>query len=236
MAEYHLTTPVSEEDARKLKAGDTIYLSGTVFTARDEAHMELIAHKGIPGFDMTGLGLYHCGPVMKKIPVQGSEKEREGERKGEMEKNDVKMEGGNGEDIRKEEEPDEKWVVVSAGPTTSFRMETLEPGFLDLFDVKVIIGKGGMGPLTLEALRKHTAVYVSFTGGAGALAAKGLGEVKDVHYLEELGMPEAVWVFEAREFGPLVVSMDSHGNSLYVDVNAETERNMKRILRSKGLE
>ena len=246
MAEYHLTTPVSEEDVRKLKAGDTIYLSGTVFTARDEAHMELIAHKGIPGFDMTGLGLYHCGPVMKKIPVQGGEKEgkkkeemvrqdsekekeREGERKGEMEKNDVKMEGGNGEELN------EKWVVVSAGPTTSFRMETLEPGFLDLFDVKVIIGKGGMGPLTLEALRKHTAVYVSFTGGAGALAAKGLGEVKDVHYLEELGMPEAVWVFEARKFGPLVVSMDSHGNSLYVDVNAETEKNLQRILKSKGL-
>ena len=198
MAEYHLSTPLNDKDIERLKAGDTIYLSGTVFTARDEAHMELIAHKGIPGFDMTGLGLYHCGPLMKK-DVSGT------------------------------------WSVVSAGPTTSFRMETLEPGFLDLFDVKVIIGKGGMGPLTLEALRKHTAVYVSFTGGAGALAAKGLGEVKDVHYLEELGMPEAVWVFEARKFGPLVVSMDSHGNSLYVDVNAETEKNLQRILKSKGL-
>lgn len=199
MAEYHLSTPLKDEEIAQLRAGDTIYLSGTVFTARDEAHMELIAHKGIPGFDMTGLGLYHCGPVMKQ-------------------------------------DDSGTWSVVSAGPTTSFRMETLEPPFLDLFEVKVIIGKGGMGPLTLEALRKHTVVYVSFTGGAGALAAKGLGKVKEVHYLEELGMPEAVWVFEAKEFGPLVVSMDTHGKSLYDGVNQHTKGNLDRILHEKGLD
>jgi tartrate/fumarate subfamily iron-sulfur-dependent hydro-lyase beta chain len=213
MTEYHLSTPLSNEDISQLRAGDTIYLSGTVFTARDEAHMELIEHKGIPGFDMTGLGLYHCGPVMKQ------------------EDPEVPEAGGLPSDAGHD-----NWCVVSAGPTTSFRMETLEPPFLDLFGVKVIIGKGGMGPLTLEALRKHTVVYVSFTGGAGALAAKGLGRVKDVHYLEELGMPEAVWVFEAKEFGPLVVSMDSHGHSLYSDVNAGTMKNLTRILTEKGLD
>jgi len=197
MAEYHLATPLRDEAISKLKAGDTIFLSGTVFTARDEAHMELLEDKGIPGFDMTGLGLYHCGPVMKQ---------EEG-----------------------------KWKVVSAGPTTSFRMETLEPDFLDMFPVKLIIGKGGMGPLTLNALKKHNVVYVSFTGGAGALAARGLGDVKDVFYLEKLGMPEAVWVFEAREFGPLVVSMDAHGNSLYSEVNRKTRENLDRILKEKGL-
>ena len=192
MAEYNLGTPLDEEAISRLKAGDIIYLSGTVFTARDEAHMELLKHGDIPGFDMTGLGLYHCGPVMQQ---------REG-----------------------------KWNIISAGPTTSFRMETLEPEFLDKFNVKVIIGKGGMGPLTLAALKKNNVVYVSFTGGAGALAAKGLGEVKTVYYLEELGMPEAVWVFEARNFGPLVVSMDAHGNSLYDDVNARTKENLERML------
>ncbi len=193
MPEYHLTTPISDDDIFKLNAGDTIYISGIVFTARDEAHMELIEHKGIPGFDFTGLGLYHCGPVMKQ--------------------NDC------GE-----------WCVVSAGPTTSYRMETLEPPFLDLFGVKVIIGKGGMGPLTIEALKKHNVVYASFTGGAGALAAKGLGTVKEVHYLEELGMPEAVWVFEAVEFGPLIVTMDSKGVSLYDGVNEKAADNVKRIV------
>ena len=197
MAEYHLRTPLGDEDIKKLTAGDTIFLSGTVFTARDEAHMELLEDKGIPEFDMTGLGLYHCGPVMKQ--------------------------------------EDGKWKVVSAGPTTSFRMETLEPDFLDMFPVKLIIGKGGMGPLTLKALEKHNVVYVSFTGGAGALAARGLGEVKDVFYLDKLGMPEAVWVFEAREFGPLVVSMDAHGNSLYSEVNRKTRENLDRILKERNL-
>jgi len=192
MSEYNLRTPIDEETISNLRAGDIIYLSGTVFTARDEAHMELLEHGDIPGFDMTGLGLYHCGPVMQ--------------------------------------EKDGKWKIISAGPTTSFRMETLEPAFLDMFNVKLIIGKGGMGPLTLEALKKHNVVYVSFTGGAGALAARGLGEVRAVHYLEELGMPEAVWVFEARNFGPLIVSMDTKGHSLYDDVNSRTMKNLKGLL------
>ncbi len=192
MTEYHLNTPIDDETISKLRTGDIIYLSGTVFTARDEAHMELLEHGDIPGFDMTGLGLYHCGPVMQQ--------------------------------------KDGKWTIISAGPTTSFRMETLEPDFLDKFKVKVIIGKGGMGPLTLESLKKHNVVYLSFTGGAGALAAKGLGEVKAVHYLEELGMPEAVWIFEAREFGPLVVSMDAHGGSLYDRVNELSRKKLEEIL------
>jgi len=197
MTEYRLDTPLDEETVANLNAGDIIYLSGTVFTARDEAHMELMKDGEPEGLDTTGLGLYHCGPVMRQV--------------------------------------DGEWQVVAAGPTTSFRMETLEPGFLDMFGVKVIIGKGGMGPATLEALRKHNVVYASFTGGAGALAARGLGHVVDVHYLDELGMPEAVWVFEAVNFGPLVVSMDAHGNSLYADVDDRTRENLKSILEKKGL-
>lgn len=197
MAEHRLRTPISDEAISEIKAGDTLFLSGTVFTARDEAHMEMLRHNGIPGFDPAGLALYHCGPVMKR-------------------------EGGD-------------WKVVSAGPTTSFRMESLEPEFLEKFRVKVIIGKGGMGPLTLEALKRHNAVYASFTGGAGALAAKGLGKVKKVHYLEELGMAEAVWVFEAKDFGPLAITMDSRGRSLHDEVNRATEANLKRILSGKGL-
>ncbi|HID73880.1 MAG TPA: fumarate hydratase, partial [Thermoplasmata archaeon] len=153
MTVYRLRTPIGDDDVSRLAAGDIIYASGTVFTARDEAHMELLEHGAPPGLDMTGLVLYHCGPVMRKV--------------------------------------DGEWRVVAAGPTTSFRMESVEPAFLARFPVKVIIGKGGMGEDTLRALEEHNAVYVSFTGGAGALAAKGLGAVREVHYLDELGMPEA---------------------------------------------
>jgi tartrate/fumarate subfamily iron-sulfur-dependent hydro-lyase beta chain len=108
-----------------------------------------------------------------------------------------------------------KWTVVSAGPTTSSRMEIFEDKFLDKFKTKVIIGKGGMGEKTKNALIKNNAIYTAYTGGAGALAAERIKEVLSVYWLEELGMPEAVWIFKVENFGPLVVAMDSKGNSIY---------------------
>ena len=108
-----------------------------------------------------------------------------------------------------------KWQVVSAGPTTSSRMEIFEDKFIEKYGINLIIGKGGMGERTQKALKKHIAVYAAYTGGAGALAADKIKEVQGVHWLDELGMPEAVWIFKVKEFGPLVVAMDSHGASIY---------------------
>ena len=72
-----------------------------------------------------------------------------------------------------------------------------------------------MGERTEKALQKHNAVYAAYTGGAGALAADKVEDVPTVYWLEELGMPEAAWIFKVKEFGPLVVAMDSHGGSIY---------------------
>jgi tartrate/fumarate subfamily iron-sulfur-dependent hydro-lyase beta chain len=108
-----------------------------------------------------------------------------------------------------------KWQVVSAGPTTSSRMEIFEDKFIEKFGINIIIGKGGMGDRTEKALKKFTGVYTAYTGGAGALAAEKVEEVLDVYWLEELGMPEAAWIFKVKEFGPLVVAIDSHGQSIY---------------------
>ena len=184
-----LYTPIAESDARKLKAGDVIHVSGILFTARDEAHRVLL-ERGAP-FPLEGLALFHCGPVVQKV--------------------------GEG------------WRVVAAGPTTSARMELFEAEFLKNFRPRVIIGKGGMGEKTLKALGEVGAVYTHFTGGAGALAAQAIRRVKEVHFLEELGIPEAVWVFEVERFGPLVVAMDAHGRSLYADLTQVVERNMEKI-------
>ena len=183
-------TPIAEEKVRKLKAGDVIYVSGIIFTARDEAHKVLL-ERGEP-FPLEGLALFHCGPVVRKR---------------------------NG-----------AWEVIAAGPTTSMRMESLEPEFLRRFKPRVIIGKGGMGEGTLAALAEVGAVYCHFTGGAGALAARAIKSVREVHYLEELGIPEAIWVFEVERFGPLVVAMDSHGRSLYAEVGAAVEANLEKVL------
>ncbi len=108
-----------------------------------------------------------------------------------------------------------RWQVVSAGPTTSSRMERFENDVIKKYGITLIIGKAGMGEKTKKALKKYGAVYTSFPGGAGLVAAKAIVKVPAVYWLRELGMPEAVWILQVKEFGPLVVAMDSQGNTLY---------------------
>lgn len=127
-----------------------------------------------------------------------------------------------------------KWNILSAGPTTSARMDALEPKVLEILGVKLIIGKGGMGHETLKALKKQKAAYLTMTGGIGALAAKMLGDAVKVYYLAELGPVEAVWVFNAKTLGPLFVTMDSHGNSFYDLVNSKTKKNLNALLSAKS--
>ncbi len=134
--------------------------------------------------------------------------------------------------MRKNEEGN--WEVVAAGPTTSSRMNSLEPEFIEKFHVRAIIGKGGMSQPTVEAMRKHGAVYLSLTGGAAALAARGLKTVKGVEWLE-FGMPEAIWIIVAENFGPLLVGIDSHGRSIYSDVGKSVEEKAKIVRKKLGI-
>jgi len=112
-------------------------------------------------------------------------------------------------------------TAVSAGPTTSARLERFEPEIIRRFGIRAIIGKGGMGKATLAALKEHGCIYLSAVGGCGALLAKRVERVEGVHFLEEFGAPEAMWVFQVKHF-PTVVTMDSHGNSLHAEVEAKT--------------
>lgn len=123
----------------------------------------------------------------------------------------------------------EKWKLVSAGPTTSIRMEIFEDEYMEKLGTKIFIGKGGMGEKTLKALKKHGGVYTQFTGGAGSLTADAVKEVENVYYLEELGIPEAVWLLKVEKFGPLLVTMDSKGNSLHQTVAQNIEKNLEKI-------
>lgn len=106
------------------------------------------------------------------------------------------------------------WRIIAMGPTTSARMEAFEAEVIERLGVKLIIGKGGMGKKTAEAMKKFKAAYAIFTGGAGVLAAKAIKRVVDVHWLD-LGMAEAMWVLEVDDFGPLTVMIDSTGYNFY---------------------
>ncbi|MCW4034123.1 MAG: FumA C-terminus/TtdB family hydratase beta subunit [Candidatus Bathyarchaeota archaeon] len=199
MAVYRLKTPVSEKQVRELKVNDTIYLTGTVVTARDYAHRRALeyhkAGKKLP-LDLAGLAVFHCGPVAKKE--------------------------GN------------VWKIVAAGPTTSARMDQYEDEFIKNFNVRIVIGKGGMGKKTADAMKKYGAVYAAFTGGAAVLAAKAVKQVKSVEWTD-LGMPESMWVLEVNDFGPLTVAIDSQGNNLFENVQTKAESQKPAIYKKLGV-
>jgi fumarate hydratase subunit beta len=126
------------------------------------------------------------------------------------------------------EKRDGRWVAVAAGPTTSTRMDVYEEEFIRAFKPRIIIGKGGMGKRTTDALTRYGCVYCAFTGGAAVLAANAIKSVVGVEWLD-LGMPEAMWIFNVEQFGPLVVAIDSHGRNLFMDVKGKVEANRQRI-------
>ena len=174
MAEYHMTTPLSDEDVSKLEAGDIVYLNGTIYTARDAAHKRLVdlIEKGeqLP-FDLQGSVIYFVGPTPPK--------------------------------------PGEP--IGSAGPTTSYRMDSYSPILIE-HGQKGMIGKGKRNDAVKEACKKYKAVYFGATGGAGALIAKAIKSAEVIAY-PELG-PEAIRKLEVEEF-PVTVINDTHGNDLY---------------------
>lgn len=173
-----LKTPISKDDIKKLNSGDIVYISGTIYTARDRAHQRIL-DEGSP-VDLKGAVIFHAGPI-----IQHSN-----------EKNDYKM--------------------IAVGPTTSTRMNPYEPDVLKL-GLSAIIGKGGMDKGTESALIENDAVYLAAVGGCAALYVKSILEVKGVNWID-LGVPEAIWELEVKDFGPLVVAMDSHGNNLYEEI------------------
>jgi fumarate hydratase class I len=122
----------------------------------------------------------------------------------------------------------DQWRTVAAGPTTSIREEPYEADIIHRFGVRAVMGKGGMGEKTRAALKEYGAVYLHAVGGAAQFYARCLPKVHAVYLLEEIGIPEAMWVFEARNF-PAIVTMDSHGSSLHAEVAATTGTELAKI-------
>ena len=116
-----------------------------------------------------------------------------------------------------------EYKFVAAGPTTSIREEPYEADVICEYKVRGVIGKGGMRERTMEGLKKCGAVYFHAVGGAGSLIASKVKRVVDVFKLEEFGTPEAFWVIEVEDF-PVIVTMDSKGNSLHDKVLEESKK------------
>lgn len=109
---------------------------------------------------------------------------------------------------------EDAYEMVSVGPTTSMRMEKFEKEFVEQTGVKVIVGKGGMGPNTEAACKTFKAIHCVFPAGCAVVAATEVERIA-AHYWDELGMPETLWCCKVREFGPLIVSIDAEGRNMF---------------------
>ncbi|WP_411679072.1 Fe-S-containing hydro-lyase [Clostridium thailandense] len=172
--EKKITTPLTEEKVKELKAGDSVLISGVIYTARDAAHKRLVEllDKGekLP-IDVEDSIIYYVGPTPAK-PGQ---------------------------------------PIGSAGPTTSYRMDSYAPRLLDI-GLRGMIGKGLRSKEVIESMKKNKAVYFAAIGGAAALMGKSIKKAELVAY-EDLGS-EAIRRLEVEDL-PVVVVIDSEGNNLY---------------------
>jgi len=143
----------------------------------------------------------------------------------------VDLEGGAifhaGPIVRKKD--DGTFEMVSIGPTTSMRMEKFEREFIKQTGVKLIVGKGGMGPETAAGCQENKAVHAIFPGGCAVLAATLVEEIEGAEW-QDLGMPETLWVNRVREFGPLIISIDTKGNNLIQQNKAVFNEKKKPVL------
>lgn len=109
---------------------------------------------------------------------------------------------------------EDAYEMVSVGPTTSMRMEKFEKEFVEQTGVKVIVGKGGMGPNTEYACKNFKAIHCVFPAGCAVVAATEVERIAE-HHWDELGMPETLWCCKVKEFGPLIVSIDTEGRNMF---------------------
>jgi fumarate hydratase subunit beta len=207
MATYYLSTPITDAEIEQLHIGDQVYLSGVIVTGRDAAHSYIIDNF---------------------VKTEGHPPESERELYKELKR---LLKGSAiyhcGPVVSQDEEG--KWHFVAAGPTTSIREEPYQANVMAHFDAKAVIGKGGMGPKTLQGAQEHKYVYLHAVGGAATLIADSVKEVLDVYKKAEFGVPEAFWVIRVKDF-PAVVTMDAHGLSIHQQVEQASKERLEELL------
>lgn len=205
----NLTIPIPDEQIKDLKVGDSVSLSGVMLTGRDAVHKWLIDTfimqvRQPEGDDQA---VYE---TIKSL-MDGSVIYHCGPVVSGLDSGEYKFE--------------------AAGPTTSIREEPYQGDVVRHFNLKGVIGKGGMGSKTLAACEEVPAVYLHAIGGAASLIANSVESVLDVYKLD-FGVPEAIWVIQVKDF-PAVVTMDSHGQSLHMEVETRSMQILQELIATK---
>lgn len=199
-----LKTPLSKDEVLSLRVGDIVLINGLIVTGRDKVHKFLVHErpdkKDIP-FDLEGGIIYHCGPIIKEQETEN----------------------------RRQRTDHSSLKIIASGPTTSIRVEMYEAEVIKTYGIRGIIGKGGMGEKTLNALKEYGCVYLHTISGAAAYLADRIKSVVGGWKVEEFGAPEAMWLLEVEDF-PAIVTMDAHGNSLHKDIERGSLERLKEII------
>lgn len=198
--------PISDDTIRDLKVGESIGLTGTILTGRDAVHKWMIdtfirRTREPQGDDMQVYDIIK--PLLNGGIIYHCGPVVSGLDTG-------------------------KYKFVAAGPTTSIREEPYQGEIMSHFNIKGVIGKGGMGVKTLEACQQIPGVYFHAVGGAASLIAQSVEQVKGV-YKMEFGVPEAIWVIDVKDF-PVVVTMDANGNSLHAEIEGKSQEVLENLL------
>ena len=191
MAEHRMSFPATEEEIRKLHAGDLVTVDGHVIGIRDRSHIRIFDEGVEPPMDLRGAFLLHTAPGVRKL--------------------------GPG-----------RYEKVSIGTTTSARMVRFTEPLGERYGVRAICGKGGFPDDAIEPMHRLGMVYFAIVGGAAALETTQIEEIEEVAW-EEL-MPECLWKFRVKDFGPLWVGIDSHGNSLFHDVQEDAKKRLEDLV------
>ena len=201
-----ITTPVSDEAIRDLRVGDTVALSGMMVTGRDAAHKWMM--------DTF---------IKKTRQPQGDDLQVYEELKKLLNGSIIYHCGPvvSGLDTK-------EYKFIAAGPTTSIREEPYQADVMKHFNVKGVIGKGGMGSKTLKGCQETPAVYFHAIGGAASFLAQTVTKVHGVFKME-FGVPEAMWLIEVKDF-PVVVTMDSHGGSQHAVIDEASKKVLDGLL------
>jgi fumarate hydratase subunit beta len=201
-----ITIPINDETIRSLKVGEPVLLTGVMVTGRDAAHKWMIdtfikKTRAPQGDDLEAY------EALKKL-LNGGVIYHCGPVVSGLETKDYKF--------------------VAAGPTTSIREEPYQADVMKHFNVKGVIGKGGMGQKTLKGCQEVPGVYFHAIGGAASFIAQSVKKVLGV-YKMEFGVPEAFWVIEVKDF-PVVVTMDAHGQSQHAVVDDSSKKVLDELL------
>ncbi len=198
--------PASDEAIRELHVGEPVLLSGIMVTGRDAAHKWMM-ETFIKKTKAPAEGDLQVYEELKKL-LNGAVIYHCGPVVSGLETKEYKF--------------------VAAGPTTSIREEPYQADVMKHFNIKGVIGKGGMGAKTLKGCQETPGVYFHAIGGAASFIAQSVKRVLGVYKLE-FGVPEAMWVIEVQDF-PAVVTMDSHGGSQHAVVDDSSKKVLDELL------